>query len=64
VACIAIGGGVDDAGRAALEPLGVTVVPVWEVPVTLAVAIAAGAAPIEACAARLARTVAQAARGR
>ena len=55
VACIAVGGGVDDAGRAALEPLGVKVEPVWEGPVALAVAIAAGTAPIEACGARLAR---------
>jgi glycerate 2-kinase len=55
VACIAIGGGVDAGGRAALEPLGVVVAPVWEVPVALDVAMAAGAAPIEACGARLAR---------
>lgn len=57
VPCIAIGGGVDDGGRAALEPLGVQVEPVWEVPVALADAIAAGAAPVEACGGRLARSV-------
>jgi glycerate kinase len=64
VACIAVGGGVDAAGRATLEPLGVTVEPVWEVPVPLTDAIAAGARPIEACGARLARTMSPDSRGR
>lgn len=64
VACVAVGGGVDAAGIAALAPLGVNVVPVWEVQVPLDVAIAAGAAPIEACGTRLARTFSDGARGR
>jgi glycerate kinase len=54
VRCIAVGGGVSPEGVEALRPLGVEVVPVWERPVPTDEAIAAGAAPIEACAERLA----------
>lgn len=55
VRCIAVGGGVEAEGVAALGRLGVTVVPVWEQPVRVAKAMAAGAAPLVACGERLAR---------
>jgi len=54
VPCIAVGGGVVPEGIAALEPLGVTVVPVWERQVPVEAAMAAGAAPLEDCGARMA----------
>jgi glycerate kinase len=54
VRCIAIGGGVTEGGIEALRPLGVTVVPVWEEPPTVEVAMAAGAAPLVACGERIA----------
>jgi glycerate kinase len=57
VACVAVGGGVEPEGAAALAGLGATAVPVHERPVSLAEAIAAGAGPVEACAERLARRV-------
>ena len=57
VRCLAVGGGVEPEGVSALERFGVTVVPVWEQPVPLDVAIAAGAAPLVACGARIAGTV-------
>ena len=56
--CIAVGGGVEPDGIAALEPLGVEVVPVHERPITVADAIALGAAPLVACGERLARRLA------
>ena len=55
VRCIAVGGGVEPAGIAALAPLGVEVVPVHPQAVPLAEAMAAGAAPLVACGERLAR---------
>jgi len=55
VRCIAVGGGVEPEGVEALGRLGVEVVPVWEQRVPLAEAIAAGAAPLIDCGARLAR---------
>lgn len=55
VRCIAVGGGVEVAGLKALGRLGATVVPVWERPVPVAEAMAAGAAPLVACGERLAR---------
>jgi glycerate 2-kinase len=55
VRCIAVGGGVEPAGVAALEPLGVEVVAVNERDVPVAEAMAAGAAPVVACGERLAR---------
>jgi glycerate kinase len=55
VRCIAVGGGVEPEGVAALEPLGVEVVPVHERPIPVAEAIALGAAPLIACGERLAR---------
>lgn len=54
VRCVAVGGGVEPAGVEALGRLGVTVVPVWEHPVAVAEAMAAGAAPLVACGARMA----------
>ncbi|MBI3746636.1 MAG: glycerate kinase [Chloroflexi bacterium] len=54
VRCIAVGGGVEPAGIEALAPLVVEVVPVWERAVPLAVAMAAGAAPLIECGARMA----------
>jgi glycerate kinase len=59
VRCIAVGGGVEPEGAAALAALGVEVVAVHERPIALEAAIAAGAAPLVACGARLARSVAQ-----
>ncbi len=53
VRCIAVGGNVEPEGAEALGRLGVTVVPVWERPVPVAEAMAAGAAPLIECGARL-----------
>jgi glycerate 2-kinase len=55
VACIAVGGGVEPEGEAALWSVGAIAVSVSEKPSPLDEAIAAGAAPIEACGRRLAR---------
>lgn len=60
VACIAVGGGVEPEGIEALARVGARVVPVWETPVPLQQAIDAGAAPVVACGARLARSFARA----
>jgi glycerate kinase len=57
VACIAVGGGVDPAGVAALAAEGVLVVPVAEIPQSVEAAMTAGAAPLERCGERLARLV-------
>lgn len=57
VRCIAVGGGVEPEGAAALAALGVEVVPVHEHPIQLADAIAAGAPPLVACGERLARRI-------
>ncbi|HET7029011.1 MAG TPA: glycerate kinase [Candidatus Limnocylindrales bacterium] len=56
--CIAVGGGVEPDGIAALAELGVTVVSVAERPQTVEAAMAAGGAPVERCGERLARLVA------
>ncbi len=53
VRCIAVGGGVEPDGVAALAELGVEVVSVHQHPIPLAEAIAAGAAPLVACGERL-----------
>ena len=53
--CIGVGGGVEPAGVDALAAVGAQAVPVWESPVALEVALAAGAAPLEACGERLGR---------
>ena len=55
VRCIAVGGGVEGDGVDALAKLRATVIPVWERPVPVAEAMAAGAAPLVACGERLAR---------
>ncbi|MBI2762153.1 MAG: glycerate kinase [Chloroflexi bacterium] len=55
VRCVAVGGGVEPEGVEALGRFGVTVVPVWEQPVLLAQAMAAGSAPLVECGARMAR---------
>jgi glycerate kinase len=55
IRCIAVGGGVEPAGVAALAPLGVEVLPVHLRPIPVAEAMAAGAAPLVACGERLAR---------
>jgi glycerate kinase len=57
VPCVAVGGGVEPEGVAALGHLGVTVVPVWEHPVKVDVAMAAGAVPLVECGSRIARSV-------
>ncbi len=62
VRCIAVGGGVEPEGVAALAGLGAEVVPVHPVPIAIDVAIAAGAAPLIACGERLARSVSESTR--
>ena len=57
VPCIAIGGGVTPDGIAALEEIGVIVVPVSEGPQSLEQAMAAGAPPVERCGERIAQLV-------
>jgi len=57
VACIAVGGGVDPDGIAALAAEGVLVVPVAEIPQTVEAAMAAGTPPLERCGERLARLI-------
>jgi glycerate kinase len=54
VRCIAVGGGVEPAGIEALAAVAATVVPVWERPLPVADAMAAGATPLVACGARMA----------
>jgi glycerate kinase len=60
VACVAVGGGVEPEGAAALEGLGAAAVPVHEPAVSVEAAIAAGAAPVEACGERLGRRMSEA----
>ena len=57
VRAIAFGGGVVPAGEAALRELGCVAVPVVERPLTVEEAMAAGAAPLERAAERVARLV-------
>ena len=57
VPCIAVGGGVEPEGVAALEAVGATAVGAWETPVELDVAMAAGIAPLVRSGERLARAV-------
>lgn len=54
VPCVAVGGGVETAGVAALAAAGALAVPVAEGPGSLAEAMAAGTAPLERCGERLA----------
>ena len=55
VPCIAVGGGVEPEGEAALWEVGAIAIGVSERPTSLDEAIAAGVAPIERCGRRLAR---------
>jgi glycerate kinase len=57
VPCIAVGGGVEEAGIMALAALGAVAVPVVEQPMSVEDAMAAGAAPIQRCGERIARLV-------
>jgi glycerate kinase len=57
VPCVAVGGGVEPDGIAALGELGVAVVPVVERAQTIGEAMAAGTAPVERCGERIARLV-------
>jgi glycerate kinase len=55
--CIAVGGGVEPAGIAALADVGAVVVPVVEAPASLEEAMAAGPEPLERCGERIARLI-------
>ena len=57
VPCIAVGGGVEPEGIAALAAVGAIAVPVVERPQSVEEAMAAGTAPLERCGERLARLV-------
>jgi glycerate kinase len=57
VACIAVGGGVEPDGIAALAAVGAIAVPVTELPQSVDEAMAAGSAPVERCGERLARLI-------
>ena len=57
VRCIAVGGGVEPDGIAALATVGALAVPVAERPQSVEEAMAAGAAPLERCGERLAQLV-------
>ena len=57
VPCIAVGGGVEVEGVAALAEVGAVAVPVVERPMTMEESMAAGSAPLERCGERLARLV-------
>jgi len=57
VPCIAVGGGVEPEGIAALAVVGAVAVPVAERPQSIEEAMAAGPAPLERCGERLARLV-------
>ncbi|MEZ0240716.1 MAG: glycerate kinase [Chloroflexota bacterium] len=57
VPCIAVGGGVEPAGAAALAAIGAMAVPVSEGPMSVAEAMAAGTGPVDRCGERLARLI-------
>jgi len=57
VPCIAVGGGVEPEGIAALEEIGAIAVPVIERAQTVEDAMAAGTVPLERCGERIARLV-------
>lgn len=57
IRCVAIGGGVEAGGRDALATVGAESVAVHDRPISLEAAVAAGAAPLEDCAERLARRI-------
>ena len=55
--CVAVGGGVEPDGIAALADVGAVAVPVVERPQSVEAAMAAGVAPLERCGERIARLV-------
>jgi len=55
IPCLALGGSVEPDGEAVLAPLGARAISIWEPPVPLDQAMAAGARPIEQCVERIAR---------
>lgn len=57
VPCVAVGGGVEPEGIAALAAVGAVAVPAAERPQSVEEAMAAGAAPLERCGERLARLI-------
>jgi glycerate kinase len=57
VPCVAVGGGVEPEGNAALAGVGALAVPAVERPQTVDEAMAAGTAPLDRCGERLARLV-------
>ncbi|MEX2183955.1 MAG: glycerate kinase [Chloroflexota bacterium] len=57
VPCLAVGGGVEEAGIAALAEVGAVAVPVVERPQSVEEAMSAGTAPLERCGERLGRLV-------
>ena len=57
VPCVAVGGGVEPEGIAALAAVGAVAVPAAERPQSVEEAMAAGAAPLERCGERLAQLV-------
>jgi glycerate kinase len=57
VPCIAVGGGVEVEGIAALADVGAIAVPVVERPMSIEEAMAAGVEPLERCGERIARLV-------
>jgi glycerate 2-kinase len=57
VPCVAVGGGVEPDGIAALAAVGAVAVPVVERPQSVEEAMAAGVAPLERCGERIARLV-------
>ena len=57
VQCVAVGGGVEPEGIAALAAVGAVAVPVVERPQSVEAAMAAGAEPVARCGERLARLV-------
>ncbi|MBI3751469.1 MAG: glycerate kinase [Chloroflexi bacterium] len=59
IPCYAVGGSVNPEGAAALASEGAVTVPVHDRPISLETAIAAGAAPLEIAAERLARRITQ-----
>jgi glycerate 2-kinase len=57
VPCVAVGGGLEQEGIAALASVGAVCVPVVERPIAVEQAMAAGTVPLERCGERLARLV-------
>ncbi|HEX9043922.1 MAG TPA: glycerate kinase [Candidatus Limnocylindrales bacterium] len=58
VSCVAVGGGVEPEGEAALASVGASVVPVFEEAISVEAAMSAGEAPVESCGVRIAQRLA------